>query len=255
MKKVPFKVVIPARYASTRFPGKPLAKIFDKPMIEIVYQNALQSYAAEVIVATDSALIMQTVSSFSGNCLLTSQEHTSGTERIIEVINRKKWHDDDIVVNLQGDEPLMPANIIAYVAYLLHTNPKAEIATIGTSLTNCFQLDDTNIVKLTKDHNNFATLFSRTISNKTILSIKNKDRPNSWPIYKHIGIYAYKVKTLKRYGLLKRHRQEAEESLEQLRALKNNMKILVGNVQDLVTIGVDSPKDLKAVSQILGANA
>ncbi len=156
-----FRVVIPARYASQRLPGKPLLDIAGKPMIRHVYDRACESGAEEVVIATDDARIQAAAGQFTDRVCMTSSEHTSGTDRIAEVVRVLQWPDDTVVVNLQGDEPLMPPALLAQVAETLESHAESDMATLAVPLTDPDQLFDTNAVKVVADRNGYALYFSR----------------------------------------------------------------------------------------------
>jgi 3-deoxy-manno-octulosonate cytidylyltransferase (CMP-KDO synthetase) len=239
-----FKIVIPARYDSSRFPGKPLADIHGKPMIQRVYEAAVDAGAGEVVIATDSTLVGMAAEDFGATVCMTLEEHTSGTDRLCEVVDKLSWADDTVVVNLQGDEPLTPPAIINQVAVNLIKNNSADCATLYTGLSR-EEANDPNIVKLVADANGFALYFSRS----AIPFIRDPDDDVvSEIMYKrHIGLYAYKVSLLKKFQTLQPCELERAEKLEQLRLMWNGMKIHVAQASSIPGHGVDTPADLERV--------
>ncbi len=237
-----FSVVIPARYASTRLPGKPLRLIADKPMIEWVWQAALASGAADVVVATDDERIASAVENFSGEVCMTSNEHSTGTDRIVEVIEKKHWDDERIIVNLQGDEPLMPADNIKQVANNLERY-NCDMATLHKQVT-IEQAQSPDLVKLVLDHAGQALYFSR--------SLIPYDRNGSQPdVFGHIGLYAYRAGFVRNYANLPACDLEQAESLEQLRALYHGYRIHSEVACQPVGPGVDTEEDLQRVTEIM----
>lgn len=245
-----FKVVIPARYASQRLPGKPLLDIAGKPMIQHVFERARESGADDVVVATDDARIEEAVNGFGGDVCMTSGEHSSGTDRIAEVVSVKGWAEDTIVVNLQGDEPLMPASLLAQVADSLVDHPDADMATLAVALSGTHQLFDTNTVKVVGDGRGYALYFSRaTIPWKRDEFDMSKEPQAHWMdgIYRHLGIYAYRAGFLSGYASLPVSPIERMESLEQLRVLWNGGRIALDVAQEAPPAGVDTAEDLERV--------
>lgn len=239
---IPFKVVIPARYASTRLPGKPLLNILQKPMIQWVYEAALQSQAEQVIVATDDDRIIEAVSAFGGESCKTRSDHETGTDRIVEVTQKMAWPDDSIIVNLQGDEPLMPAQNLTQVAENLHQSGH-EMATLYKTISP-ETADDPNLVKLVCDKSGRALYFSRS-------KIPFERDDEKALFFGHIGLYAYRVGFLKIYAALEPCRLEQCEKLEQLRALYHGFGIHCAEAQLTPGQGVDTPEDLEAVSRLI----
>jgi len=240
---VVFKVVIPARYASTRLPGKALLVLKDKPIVQHVYENACASGADEVIIATDDQRIIDAAEKFNANYCLTSDKHTSGTDRIAEVAEINGWGDDVVIVNVQGDEPQMPAQNIEQVARNLLAHKNVSMSTLCAPITVDMEFENLNVVKVIFDANNVALNFSRNI---TKLNCKNPNI-NKNIIFRHLGIYAYSVGFLNAFTRLQPSSFEKKESLEQLRALQNGYKIFV-EVCDVPTgIGVDTQEDYAAL--------
>jgi 3-deoxy-manno-octulosonate cytidylyltransferase (CMP-KDO synthetase) len=246
----PFKVVIPARYASTRLPGKPLLNIAGKPMIAHVCERAIQAGAADIVVATDDLRIFDTVTELGIKALMTHPDHQSGTERIAEVAQHYGWAAHDIIVNLQGDEPLIPPDYIRDVAFALARQGEAGIATLAAKILDDEEIFNSNAVKVVLDKNNYALYFSRA----TIPHCRDAANLNATNYLRHIGMYAYTVDFLNRYCAWQASPLEAIESLEQLRILWHGNKILVTVVDKTPAAGVDTPEDLLRVERMLLEN-
>lgn len=248
-----FKVVIPARHASTRLPGKPLLDIAGKPMVLHVVERAIESGAAEVWVATDTQAIVDVVASYGFHACLTSPEHATGTDRIAEVVTQRGWRDDEIVVNVQGDEPLIAPKLIRDVAQHLAGHPQASISTACHAISDSYALFNPHVVKVIADWHGHALYFSRApIPYARDAWVVNTNAfPEGLPAYRHIGIYAYRVAFLKEYHLLEPTALERFEALEQLRALGYGYKISVLETEETPAAGVDTPKDLERVRNIL----
>ncbi|WP_018690764.1 3-deoxy-manno-octulosonate cytidylyltransferase [Algicola sagamiensis] len=251
-----FVVVIPARYASSRLPGKPLADICGKPMIQHVYEQAVQSKASQVVIATDDARIEKACESFGAEVCMTSPDHQSGTERLAEVIEKLALSDEMIVVNVQGDEPLIPPRVISQVAENL-ASCEAKMATLSVSLDEA-DIFNPNAVKVVRDKAGMALYFSRA----AIPFDRAHFRFNevSWQqatgvdmsLYqRHIGIYAYRAGFIRDYIEMTPSPLEKIESLEQLRVLWHGEKIHVAEAIQTPPAGVDTPEDLEMVKQIL----
>jgi len=236
---VNFKVVIPARYASTRLPGKALLILKDKPIVQHVYENACASGAEEVIIATDDQRIVDAAGKFNANICLTSDKHTSGTDRIAEVAKIKAWGDEVAIVNVQGDEPQMPAQNIKQVAHNLLFHEHVSMSTLCRPVTEDSDFANPNVVKVMFDANNIALNFSRDIAK---LNCKNPNIDKK-DIFRHLGIYAYSVGFLNLFTELPPSSFEIKESLEQLRALQNGYKIHVEVSNEPTGIGVDTQED------------
>jgi 3-deoxy-manno-octulosonate cytidylyltransferase (CMP-KDO synthetase) len=245
-----FRVVIPARFASTRLPGKPLRKIAGRPMLQHVYEKAVASGAVQVIIATDHDEIEQVCMGFA-TVLRTKTTHASGTDRIAEVAQRQGWGGDDIVVNVQGDEPLIPPAIIRQVAELLERTPGADIATLATPLGSVEELLDPNVVKAAVTAEGRALYFSRApipwTRDGASGGLSSQTRLEG--ALRHIGLYAYRVRVLIQLTALPPTRLERIEKLEQLRALENGMEIVVANAVEVPGPGVDTESDLEAVAR------
>lgn len=236
-----FHVVIPARFASTRLPGKPLLDIHGEPMIQHVYRRGVESGAQTVLVATDDARIAEAVRNFGATVCMTDPAHQSGTDRLAEVARNFDWPDDDIVVNLQGDEPMMPPHLLALVAQTLFDHPQASVATIGVPLSE-EQVFDSNAVKLVTDRFGMALYFSRApIPWKRGRFEDRQTDPQG--MYRHLGLYAYRVGFLRRFASWEVAPIEREESLEQLRVLWQGERIAVAIVGEPPPTGIDTPED------------
>jgi len=245
-----FKVVIPARYASTRLPGKPLLDIRGKPMVVWVVESACASDADEVWIATDDgriATVVDTVAS-KARSMITSADHRSGTDRIAEVAARNSWADDIIVVNVQGDEPQMPVVLINQVAALLQANPHADVATLCTPIFTLEEFLNTNVVKVVRADNDVALYFSRAPIPWHRDSASNLSSQTRFDgASRHLGIYAYRVGALRRMTKLPPGSLEMAESLEQLRAMQAGMQIVVAQASVQPEQGVDTPEDIARV--------
>jgi len=248
-----FRVVIPARYASVRLPGKVLLGIAGKPMIQWVYERARASRAREVLIATDDLLIVSAAHSFGAQTIMTAPTHRSGTDRIAEVARLQGWADSDIVVNVQGDEPLIPAALIDQVGAVLESNPSAQIATLATPIGSISEFMDSNAVKVVTDGEGRALYFSRApipwdrdgaaadiVSQKTFSGAR-----------RHVGIYGYRVGGLLRLAALEPSPLEQTEKLEQLRALENGFEIRVADSVEPPGPDVNTAADLEHVSALL----
>jgi 3-deoxy-manno-octulosonate cytidylyltransferase (CMP-KDO synthetase) len=252
-----FRVVVPARYGSTRLPGKPLLPLAGKPMIQWVYERARRSGAQQVIVATDDERIARVARDFGAEVRLTASTHASGTDRIAEVARHDQWSEADIVVNLQGDEPLMPEVLIDQVAAVLASLPAADIATLAVPLTSVAALLDPNIVKVVSDRQQRALYFSRApipwTRDGAPADLASQVRYSG--ARRHLGIYAYRVAALHRMAGLPPSALEALEQLEQLRALEHGMDIRVADARVAPGADVNTAADLAAVEALLAAGA
>jgi len=244
-------VVIPARFGSTRFPGKVIASLRGKPLVQYPYEAAKSaSLASEVIIATDSEEVIEVANGFGAKVVMTSKEHPSGTDRVAEVAIKE---DAEIVVNLQADEPLIRAEMIDTVIKLLIDDNKAQIGTLAKEIRDTNEIFNPNVVKVVVDKQNFALYFSRAPIPFYRDSYKYHAfsySPDNATAYKHIGIYSYRKETLIRLTELPRPSIEIAEKLEQLRALYNGIAIKVA-FTEYDTIGVDTPEDLKMLEEIL----
>lgn len=242
---VKFKVVIPARFASQRLPGKPLLDIAGKPMVVWVAEQAVLSGAETVVVATDNLDIVNAVHQHGYQAVMTREDHASGTDRIAEVAEQMAWPDATIIVNVQGDEPLIDPRLIQAVATSLAQHPDASIATACHPIHDKTSMFNPNIVKVVADCNDYALYFSRApIPYARDAFSTDQELPNDVPINRHIGIYAYRVTFLKTYSDLAPVPLESCEALEQLRALWYGYKISVAVTEHAPSTGVDTEADL-----------
>ena len=245
---IDFVVVIPARYASTRLPGKPLREINGTPMIEHVYRRGRESGARDVVIATDDERIAEAAEGFGATACMTGDQHRSGTERIAEVADLMDWSDETIVVNLQGDEPTMPPALIDQCATLLEQS-SADLATLASPLLSDEDFGNPNVVKVVLDNEGFAIYFSRaTIPYPRDVSRLAEARAAA---LHHHGIYAYRCGVLRRLVASEPSAIEAAEHLEQLRALSLGMTIKVGIPATRPGAGVDTEDDLAAAAREL----
>jgi 3-deoxy-manno-octulosonate cytidylyltransferase (CMP-KDO synthetase) len=249
-KAVDFKVVIPARYASARLPGKPLLDIAGKPMIIRVGEQASKSGASEIVIATDFEKIVQAATEHNINAVMTRLDHASGTDRIAEVAQKLGWADDEIVLNVQGDEPLIDPKLIQEVAQHLANSKDAVMATACHAIHDEVSLLNPNIVKVVMDAHGNALYFSRS----PIPYPRDDAHKAHIQAHRHIGIYAYRVGFLKKYAELAVTELEKIESLEQLRVLHHGYKIGVTITQNAPTSGVDTQADLDYVRSIWQEN-
>ncbi|MBQ5348612.1 MAG: 3-deoxy-manno-octulosonate cytidylyltransferase [Phascolarctobacterium sp.] len=233
--------VIPARYASTRLPGKPLSMIAGKPMIQHVYERACQAQLPdEVVVATDNELVEKAVLDFGGKAVMTSPDHPSGTDRLAEVA--LMYPDVDVIVNVQGDEPMIPPEVIDRLAEAFNGDADLNMATMKVVMDE-EDYENPAAVKVVTDQQGYALYFSRS------LMPYPRNKPEGFKVFKHVGIYAYRRNFLLKYAALAPTPLEKAESLEQLRALENGYKIKVLE-SDFQGIGVDTPEDLAAVNAL-----
>ena len=250
-----FTVVIPARFASTRLPGKPLQEIAGKPMIQHVWEQACKSSAQQVVVATDDARIVSACEAFGARVVLTRVEHNSGTDRLAEVASQLGLASDAIVVNVQGDEPLIPPAIIDQVAANLAAHPEAAIATLAEPIEDVTALFNPNVVKVSSDINGLALTFSRAPLPwaRDALAQDRNVLPAGVPYRRHIGIYAYRAGFLHDFVAWGPCQLEDTEWLEQLRALWHGVRIHVADALQSPPAGVDTAEDLERVRRLLGA--
>ncbi|MFI4890126.1 MAG: 3-deoxy-manno-octulosonate cytidylyltransferase [Steroidobacterales bacterium] len=247
-----FHVVIPARYAAARLPGKPLSLIGGRPLIQWVWERCQACGAASIIIATDDERIRATVSGFGAECAMTRTTHVSGTDRVAEVAQQCRFADDDIVVNVQGDEPLIEPQLVANLAEALRQRPAFDIATAVAPVHSLEEFLDPNCVKAVRAIDGRALYFSRA--------------PVPWPrdqteagrpaeyqgAWRHIGIYAYRVRSLRQFTAALPTPLEQAEKLEQLRALEHGMNIYCLALPEAPPAGVDTPADLERIRARLG---
>lgn len=248
-----YKVIIPARYGSSRLPGKPLLDLAGRPMLLHVIEKAKKSGAEEVLVATDDTRIEAIAKDCGIRVCMTSTEHCSGTERLAEVVAQQDFPDQAIIVNVQGDEPLLPSSLIAQAAEDLETHPEADVATLGVNISSYEELFDPNIVKVVRDAQGYALYFSRAPIPWAREELAAKDRvwPTPWPYYRHIGLYAYRAGFLRRYPQLPASPLEQAEHLEQLRVLYHKGRIHMAVAYVVPPPGVDTLADLERARQFL----
>jgi 3-deoxy-manno-octulosonate cytidylyltransferase (CMP-KDO synthetase) len=235
---VPFSIVIPARYASTRLPGKALLDIKGKPLIQHVFETASNTQAKNITIATDNNEIAKVAESFGASVVMTSENHQSGTDRIAEAIKKLGVDDDEIVVNLQGDEYGLPVSLVEQVASDLFNNPDKQLATLCEKINSHEDYTNPNIVKVIFDKNNTALYFSRS----PIPAERSGALPEE--VYRHIGLYAYRAGYLQEFAQMSACALEEAEALEQLRVLFNGDKIHVGIAVDETGLGIDTAEDL-----------
>ena len=238
--------VIPARYASTRFPGKPLAMLGGKTVIQRVYEQAV-SVLSEAYVATDDERIFQAVEAFGGRAVMTRADHKSGTDRIQEAV-QKIGTDADVIINIQGDEPFVQPSQIKTLMHLFD-DPETQIGTLGKRFETMEAVCNPNSPKIVTDLRGFALYFSRSVI-PYIRGIEEKDWLTHYPFLKHLGIYAYRREVLAEVTRLPQSQLEKAESLEQLRWLENGYRIRVG-LTDVETVGIDTPDDLARAEAFL----
>jgi len=248
-----FRVVIPARFDSARLPGKVLLPIGGRPMLHWVCERARASGAEQVVVATDDTRIQAAALQAGVECVMTSPTHLSGTDRIAEAAASLHWAPDDIIVNLQGDEPLMPPVLIAQVARLLQDHADADIATLAAPVISASEFLDPNAVKVVLAQDGRALLFSRApIPWDRDGAIAADPGPDSYrQALRHIGLYAYRVRSLRRIAQLPPAPLELREKLEQLRALTHGMQIRVAIAAERPGVDVNTPADLERIRTLL----
>jgi 3-deoxy-manno-octulosonate cytidylyltransferase (CMP-KDO synthetase) len=244
-----FVVVIPARYASTRLPGKPLLDIAGKPMIQHVWERARDSDAEQVIIATDDRRIADVAHGFGAEVAITRADHPSGTDRLQEVAEQQGWPNNTAVVNVQGDEPLIPPAVINQVAAVLMRNSRADVATLCERIVDEKQFRDPNAVKVVVNESGEALYFSRAPIAWPRDADVLHDVNNPWG-YRHIGIYAYRADFLHRYVSWPPCLLEQIEKLEQLRALYKGSVIQVEEAGEIIPAGVDTQHDLDVVRDV-----
>ncbi len=241
-----FTVIIPARYASTRFPGKPLAMLGGKPVIQRVYEQA-SKLQSPVYVATDDERIFSCVESFGGKAVMTRSDHKSGTDRIQEAVE-KIGTDADVIINVQGDEPFIQPSQVETLMHLFD-EPSTQIGTLGKRFDSLEAIQNPNSPKIVTDIRGFALYFSRSVI-PYIRGVETQDWFGQYPFLKHLGIYAYRREVLAEVTQLPQSSLEKAESLEQLRWLENGYRIRVG-LTDVETVGIDTPEDLQRAEEFL----
>jgi len=249
-----YTIVIPARMASQRLPGKPLLDIAGRPLIEHVWRRACASSARAIVIATDSAEIVKAAATFGARAELTSSEHQSGSDRIAECADRLGWDDDTLVVNLQGDEPLMPAACLDQVAALLAGRADAAAASLYWPITDAAEVADPNAVKVVVGCDGTALYFSRSAIPfaRGHADIDTALRAGlAWK--RHIGLYAYRAGALRTFAATPPTALESAERLEQLRFLEHGGRIVMAEAAAFIPAGVDTPEDLRRVARLLAA--
>ena len=252
-----FSIVIPARYASTRLPGKPLLEIAGKPMIQHVYERAVESGAEQAIIATDDKRIKQAAEWFGAEVCMTSDKHRSGTERLAEVIDTYNIDDDHIVINLLADEPLLPSKCLQQVAHALEHDSEPSVATLCTHMSTVDEIYDPHVVKVVLDHRQYALYFSRAPVpwDREHFGDKLQLTDEQLSVYRrHIGLYAYRAGFVKKYIELPQTDLEKIESLEQLRVMWHGFSIVVPLAEEIPGPGVDTAEDLETVRKLMSDN-
>lgn len=242
-----FHVIIPTRFAASRLPGKPLLSIGDRPLIQWVWQCAQASGATSVIVATDDARIRDAARRFGAEVVMTSPQHASGTDRIAEVVRAKGYAADDVVVNLQGDEPMMPPEVVNQVAEALRARPQVDVATAVAPILSLPEFLDPSCVKALRALDGQALYFSRAPVPWPRDAAPEGDPKRFAGAWRHIGLYAYRVRSLLQLAAWAPTMLEETEKLEQLRALEHGMRIHLVALAEAPPAGVDTPEDLQRV--------
>lgn len=251
-RQSPYHIVIPARYASERLPGKILLELAGKPLIQHVWQRAMESSAQSVVIATDDERIVSAAKAFGAEAVLTRSDHQSGSDRIAECANQLGWPDDQLVVNLQGDEPLMPANCLDQVATLLDESPDCEVASLFWPISEAEEVLNPNAVKVVTAIDGRALYFSRSPipyerSCADIVSALSAGK--RWK--RHLGLYAYRLSALRRYTAMPPTPLELAESLEQLRMLEQGGHIAMAQASEFIPAGIDTREDLERVRELI----
>jgi 3-deoxy-manno-octulosonate cytidylyltransferase (CMP-KDO synthetase) len=251
-----YLVVIPARFESRRLPGKALLDIHGKPLLQRVWERAVSSSASSVLIATDHARIEQAARDFGAEVIMTSEHHSSGSDRIAECVRLMDWPDDQLIVNLQGDEPLMPAECLQQVARLLAGAPTADAASLYWPIAHEQEVSDPNVVKVVVDRLGSALMFSRAV----LPFPRDHESPSlaleqgvTW--LRHLGLYAYRAASLRRFSESAPTPLEQTEHLEQLRYLETGGKIVMEQACRHIPAGVDTPEDLQRMRKIFNINS
>jgi 3-deoxy-manno-octulosonate cytidylyltransferase (CMP-KDO synthetase) len=245
-----FHVVIPARFASSRFPGKPLAQLAGRSVLEHVWRQARRSAASDVVIATDDERIAAAARAMGADVLMTSVNHRSGTERAAEVAAVRGWPEDAVIVNCQGDAPLIPPTGIDQVAELLLASPGAALSTLCTPITTVEDYQSSHVVKVVCDAEGRALYFSRAPI-PAVSHAGAQDAPGFPECFRHVGLYGYRAGALRRIAAAPACALEVTESLEQLRALWLGLEIRVALARDLLGPDVDTPEDLERAAEFL----
>lgn len=246
-----FTVIIPSRYGSTRLPGKPLVDLCGKPMVQRVWEQAVKSGATKVIIATDDLRVKNSAEEFGAEVFLTDKEHHSGTDRLAEVCAKQHLDNDEIIVNVQGDEPLIPPQIISQVAKLLSTDQDAQVATLSAPLNSFEDASNPNVVKVVSDNQLNALYFSRSMIPYDRDGMIQSVNELSKSLFRHIGIYAYRAGFLQLYTQLPQSSLEKLEKLEQLRVLQAGYQIKVEIAAEIPDAGVDTQEDVNRIIRLL----
>ena len=247
-----YHIVIPARMASQRLPGKPLVRIGGAALIEHVYRRACSATAASAVVATDSAEILEACHGFGARAVMTSASHSSGSDRIAECADLMGWGDDTLIVNLQGDEPLMPAACLDQAARLLDEHASASVASLYHDVSSAFEASDPNAVKVVTDEDGMALYFSRSIIPFPRDYANVEDAAGAGLGWKrHVGLYAYRAGALRAFSRMEPTPLESAEKLEQLRFLETGRRIVMAEACEAIPAGVDTPEDLERVRGLL----
>lgn len=247
-----FHIVIPARYASQRFPKKLLAPLAGKPVLQWVYELALKAGASTVVIATDHEDIYRAVSDFGANVVMTRDDHENGTERLAEVAQIMGWHEDEIIVNVQGDEPLLPVAIIHDAVTALANDALADMATMACRIQHKDDFFNANVVKLVVDDKDHALYFSRApIPWDRDGFNQSQELNDAMPAYRHIGMYVYRARLLSAYCKMPMSPLEKWEKLEQLRLLHQGVKIKVAYAEGMPPHGVDTKEDLAKLNRLI----
>jgi len=247
-----YNIIIPARMASQRLPRKPLLMIAGCPLLELVYRQACRANADRIVIATDDSEIFEVACGFGAEAIMTSDKHESGSDRIAECANQLNWDDEQILVNLQGDEPLMPPACLDQVAALLESDPQADVASLFWPLDDSEEVENPNVVKVVQKQNGHALYFSRSVIPfaRGYASISNAGADGlQWN--RHIGLYAYRAGALRAFAALKPTPLEAAEKLEQLRFLETGRTIRMAQACVHIPAGIDTPEDLERVRKLI----
>ena len=252
--KPDYHIVIPARMESQRLPGKPLLDIGGRPLIEHVWRRAGQAGAQSVVIATDSTDIFHAVQEFGAEAVMTSRDHQSGSDRIAECADLLDWGDATLLVNLQGDEPLMPPACLDQAARLLQENPQAEVASLYWPIASSDEVNDPNAVKVVTGEDGFALYFSRAaIPYPRSYDGISEALSDGIAWRRHIGLYAYRVGALRAFSAMRPAYLETVEKLEQLRFLESGRRIVMAQAIEEIPAGVDTTEDLRRVRAIIAA--
>ncbi len=247
-----YHIVIPARLAAERLPGKPLLPIAGRSLIEHVHRRAMESRAASVVIATDAGEIRAAAEGFGAHAIMTDSNHQSGSDRIAECVDRMGWDDDTVVVNLQGDEPLMPPDCLDQAAGLLADDPQAQVASLFWPIEDPEEAEDPNVVKVVTGQDGAALYFSRSLIPHPRAGL-SEALASGLRWRRHIGLYAYRAGALRAFAAMPPAALEQVEKLEQLRFLENGYRIAMAQARTFIPAGVDTPGDLERVRERLGA--